>query len=532
MEFTEHVPTIGKIKEFVDWSVFSDEQKWVIYQIAELKLSWERISKKWEVIKGDKLYPAAIKSCLLRSALSRKWVKGANNGNINYLCDQDNQLLKEEVHERAMMSDALTTISIRDEAVKLKTARFIKGANFLREIGCERLATNLDHEESDAPSRSWINGILTMLEATMQDPIFIDGKRFYSCTNQVIDDFFTKFSAIIANCPEELRYTADETMMETTRSNKVIIPAEIKRYIEAKTPEMPHITAMCCTNVIGSKPPLFVIIQKCKNIPKELQQLSDTKKIWLIATNNGWMDRWAFLVWTFFFSIFYRNTLDELPRSFAEKTGVMICDRHTSRGNPLALTILKKAGLKVIILPAHTTHVLQLFDVGLASPLKSRFTQIFQSMLKKKENYVENNITASMRKIAIEAFIEAWDCICNKGNCEAAARSVGIKPVTSSAPKESIYVRDPTDKEVLFLQSRRKKTNDLLSINNSEITDDTKLEEIISYVKRSEKDKDLCRSYDEFTSDQELWKFICDNAESKGVSIFSTPPSLHGVRFD
>ena len=55
-------------------------------------------------------------------------------------------------------------------------------------------------------------------------------------------------------------------------------------------------------------------------------------------------------------------------------------------------------------------------------------------------------------KIAIETFIEAWKCICNKKNCEAAARSVRIKPVTSSAPKEIIYVRDLTDKEVLFLQ--------------------------------------------------------------------------------
>ena len=42
---------------------------------------------------------------------------------------------------------------------------------------------------------------------------------------------------------------------------------------------------------------------------------------------------------------------------------------------------------------------------GLKSPLKSRFSQNFHSMPKKKGNYVENNIAASMRKkIAIEAF--------------------------------------------------------------------------------------------------------------------------------
>ena len=48
MQFTDHVPSITQIKEFVDWDVFSDEQKWIIYQIVELKLPWARISKKME----------------------------------------------------------------------------------------------------------------------------------------------------------------------------------------------------------------------------------------------------------------------------------------------------------------------------------------------------------------------------------------------------------------------------------------------------------------------------------------------------
>ena len=38
MLVTESVPTVAKIKQYVDWDNFSNEQKWIVYVIAEKKL--------------------------------------------------------------------------------------------------------------------------------------------------------------------------------------------------------------------------------------------------------------------------------------------------------------------------------------------------------------------------------------------------------------------------------------------------------------------------------------------------------------
>ena len=360
----------------------------------------------------------------------------------------------------------------------------------------------------------------------------VDGKRFLACSNDVIDSFFIKFATIIRETDDLLRFTADETMMETLKATKVVVPEEIKRYVESKPPELPHITAMCCNNIIGTKPPLFLIIQKKKTIPIELKPLCDTGKIWLISTPHGWMDRWAFLLWAFCFHIFFKNLKDIMPTNYLVKQGLLVCDGHSSRENPLALQLLHSSKIRVLILPPHTTHVLQLFDVGLASILKKRFTALFIDMLKKKEAYIEGNMTASMRKIGVEAFVRAWDDVCNKDNCSAAAQRVGLNPVSSEAPKESPYVRDPTEQERALLNERRNRMRNCLIINNCELTTEEKIAEIRTFVQKSEKDKDLCKDISEFGSIQEIFNFIKEKAASHGVHMLTAPPPFRGTRFD
>ena len=112
----------------------------------------------------------------------------------------------------------------------------------------------------------------------------------------------------------ELKFTADETMMELTRRSKLVIPDEMKVYMESASPDMPHMTAMCCTNVIGTKPPLFIIVPELKNLPDELKQQIHTGKIWLVSTPSGWMNCWAF-----FFAIWYTNWINEYNGTFSGK---------------------------------------------------------------------------------------------------------------------------------------------------------------------------------------------------------------------
>ena len=102
MEVTESLPSIVSIKKLVDWDIFSYEQKWIIYSIVENKLTWRAIIAVWNATKHESLSFEAIVSCLLRSAMSRVWKKGENQGNVAYLCNQDIIILDNEIRERAV----------------------------------------------------------------------------------------------------------------------------------------------------------------------------------------------------------------------------------------------------------------------------------------------------------------------------------------------------------------------------------------------------------------------------------------------
>ena len=59
------------------------------------------------------------------------------------------------------------------------------------------------------------------------------------------------------------------------------------------------------------------------------------------------------------------------------------------------------------MLPPHTTHVTQLNDVALAGATKAEFSDIFYNLLRDETNYIPGNKSATLRKLAVQAFVEA-----------------------------------------------------------------------------------------------------------------------------
>ena len=528
---TESVPSLASVRELCDWEIFSKEQKWIIYQIVEEKKTWKQISTEFNAITGQQLGQGAIRTCLVRSSLSQQWAKGQCFGSDPYLCSEDQKALNKEITERAEITKALNTVTILDEALKLKSARMTKACQLLKLLRCYALSSALDDTEINSPTRTWVNEICKQIEEKIASVTYIDRNRFKSCSFSIIDTFFNLFANIIRNTPPELRFTVDETMMEKTTSNKVIIPDSMKQYIEPAPPEMPHITAMCATSVFAMKPPLFIILSGLKHIPDELNIYVNTGKIWLVSTPSGWMNRFAFALWAFHFAIWYNTSKDAMQSSFIHKWGLIVLDGHTSRENPLALEILRDAGINVLVLPSHTTHVMQMFDVGLAGALKNRFTQHFNANCKDKHFYVPNNNAASMRRIAVDAFIQAWDDIANYSNCVSSAASVGLEPVDRTRPKSNPYVRDLTEQEQVMYEQNRRRRENMLNINNCLITTNEKIEEIRTFIARCDKDKALCKKKSEFANYYELYNYLTQKAEENGVYMLSKPPPYKGMYF-
>ena len=108
----------------------------------------------------------------------------------------------------------------------------------------------------------------------------------------------------------------------------------------------------------------------------------------------------------------------------------LILDGHRSRINSIALEYFSQNHINILILPAHTSHVCQPFDVGLASPLKSRIkdfcdkpNRLIFSQIQKAQNQ-----TAKDRILIIAALINAWRQVASPANCSGALFESGICP--------------------------------------------------------------------------------------------------------
>jgi hypothetical protein len=89
---------------------------------------------------------------------------------------------------------------------------------------------------------------------------------------------------------------------------------------------------------------------------------------------NGWIrkDLWVYFTFVFYAQInLYRLTL---PEDIREQDMLLIVDGHKARLSLLAAVIFDLNGINVLVLPAHSTHLLKMFDVAIASAIKAAFT--------------------------------------------------------------------------------------------------------------------------------------------------------------
>ena len=286
LEIHDSTDAMKNITRYVDWEVLSIPQKWIISQIVNFNYSRRRIAATWNEKFGENLRLEAIGTAIHRTALSRRWDKGMHGGNQSYLCDEDMKLLEQEIKERAMMCKALNTVTILDQAEKLKNRRIQKAFEFLNALGAEKSAQNLIEDDVGTPCRTWINNITKKIDVYLAKVQFVDGKRFFSCSFSVLDEFFDKFGDLMSTTPPELLFSVDETMLDLQHPTKVVVPDSVRQYYEPKPPDFPHITVMCATNVVSSKVPLFFELANLKKSPSELNSLVDPGTIWLASTES------------------------------------------------------------------------------------------------------------------------------------------------------------------------------------------------------------------------------------------------------
>ena len=503
--FDRYSQKLSELVPYIDIEELSEQQLWIIHLIYVIGHSRAQIPRIWKQHFGSSLSIEALCTCIKRTGFSYYWEKGMGGGKNEYLCKSDLKLLASEVKEHFHISTVYDVNAICDEAYLLKMERVKKAVDFFTLIKAyqyaEHYSKKLHDETISIPTRQWVNGIIDKLQAKLVYPVFIDSRRFLSCTVANVEDFFYVATPLLNETPIELIFTADETMISGCRKQKVVIPDDSRIFFTMSELELPHMTAMCTVNVIGDKPPLFIILKNLKKIPSELESLVHSSKAWIASTNNGWMDRNSFLMYALHFIAWLSCYREGLPSRIKDHSALLILDGHRSRENPLALELFTFYNIKVLILPSHMTHILQMFDVSLASPLKTLFSKLLRQLLQNKDFLLNagSNETSKLRKAQIEAFVEAWDITATKSKCISAAAAVGINPVNAEKPKQSKWVKDALSPEQQrIVEERQRARQDIFNISNKEITKPENIDAIREMVQKSGKFPFLVRHLNEF----------------------------------
>ena len=523
--YSEDNFAIMTIKTVIDWEILSQQQKYVTFLMC-VKLQTQReVIQTFKDKLGIKLSFEALEHCINRTAHSLFWEPGMSGGNMPYLCKQDMASLENEIRERALSSIAFDTKSILDEAQILRNLRKKKVMDILKWFRCNKLRDRVAKEQVYSPTRQWINGILERINAQLVTPIFVEGARYYDCTVAIMNEYKDKIQSLCStlNCCQDLIFTADETAVDTSFKRKKIVPIGLKEFIEKEPESLPHITVMCTNNLTGVHPPLFIILKNRKTMPQELFPLVATGRIWVVSNESGWMDRWCFCLYAIHFIPWVSQFKEAMGPMYSRHKPLLVLDGHASRTTPLALELARANEMAIFVLPSHTSHVSQLFDVALASPLKRAFTDILYQLINSGMNRVvdrngRENHAATLRKCCVEAFLQAWNVTCTSTNCIAGANAVGL--IGDISFDGHRFCREETEEEIrLRKEKETEREQQNLYISNCVITERIyQIKDALSMGPFAS----LCEDLAGFATEADLVKHVIKEAKKHGSYLLGS----------
>ena len=149
----------------------------------------------------------------------------------------------------------------------------------------------------------------------------------------------------------------------------------------------PHITAAITINGSGKCFDPFIILANKKTLCN-----CNFDDLMIVSSKTGWMTKRLFLMYVIHLISQVQLYRFNLPRNLKHEPFLLIVDGHISRKCFLAAYLLNLFNIDLLILPPHSSHIMQPFDVSIASPLKIEFVKQLQM----------KNITIDINNISIE----------------------------------------------------------------------------------------------------------------------------------
>ena len=402
-----------------------------------------------------------VETILKRTACGRKWDPGNKGGGTTILSKLDEELFIKNVIDRAEDINCISTHAARILAYQLQKARIKKAKTILVMCKCSQLADQL---KVIVPDRSWLKkaaermGILVVPKKTLEEV------RRAGCDKRIINLFFDKHGKLMDRSPL-LIFNMDETMISSNKKFKVLCPKKYKG-LSVSEPNYPHITACVTIGASGIFMKPMIILPNKKTLRGIEEFIHDFH---IASSSSGWMNKKLFTFWALCFvaeTLVYRL---DLPDDLREQRILLIMDGHKSRANFFVAKLFDAFGIDLLILPGHTTHLLQPFDICVASSLKTEYKKnLLAYVISLDENgLLKKNGKLNMkevRKMMLICFLDALHSSAKPSNVKSGFLNAGIYPLNRDVPLQSEYAMNGSQ-NIYNMDSRETINN--MCLNNS-----------------------------------------------------------------
>ena len=244
-----------------------------------------------------------------------------------------------------------------------------------------------------------------------------------------VNPFFLEFSYHNSFDPAFI-FNMDETWISPKgKKPLVLIPREWKTApVIREADKLLHVTIIFCASADGLHIRPAAILPDIKNMPQDVQ----FAKNWFFFTSSstGWINEAIYAEWVV--KVFVPHIqCKRITLGRPEARVLLLLDGHSTRSSDVAKKALEDANVAVVVIPSHTSHVLQPLDRGV--------NRSFKQHLMNHITYKRAAGVAGQRQMMVRAAVKAAAAALNEVTITDCFERAGIVPWS----KETI-TRDPT----------------------------------------------------------------------------------------
>jgi len=252
----------------------------------------------------------------------------------------------------------------------------------------------------------------------------IEASRLTSSSKERLTEWFDAFKKVVKDyqIQAENVYNMDETgtALGTVQATRVIIDKNIGSQFQGEPGRQEWVTVVECICADGASiPPLIIFKGTSLNqdyIPRDHALTDD----WKFAFNTkGWTSNAHGFEWL-------QRCFE--PSTYAKANGqwrLLVCDGHDSHMTARFVAHCMEHKIILMVLPPHTSHLLQPLDVGVFSPLKNALT----AQIKR---YIGTGIARLQKAEWLSSYIKARSLAITQTNIMSAWRGAGLWPFNPS----------------------------------------------------------------------------------------------------